>query len=32
MCVYIELIVIYTVGALIVRRSKNNYFCDVTQE
>ena len=22
----------YTVGALIIRRSKNNYLCNVTQE
>ena len=32
MCMYIELIVMYTIGTLIVRRSKNNYLCDVTQE
>ena len=32
MCVYIELIVMYIVGTLIVCRSKNNYLCDVTQE
>ena len=29
---YIELIIMYTVGALIVHRSKNNYLCDVKQE